>query len=50
MHKRRIKDLARQLLPMTPLTGELGVADLAVLERYADPNALLEAGSSGSPR
>lgn len=23
-HKRRIKDLVRQLLPMTPLTGELG--------------------------
>ena len=43
-HKRRIKDLARQLLPMTPLTGELGVADLAVLERYADPNALLRLG------
>ncbi len=38
------KDLARQLLPMTPLTGELGVADLAVLERYADPNALVKLG------
>jgi transposase len=44
LHKRRIKDLARQLLPMTPLTGELGVADLAVLERYADPTALLKLG------
>lgn len=43
-HKRRIKDLVRQLLPMTPLTGDLGIADLAVLERYADPNALLKAG------
>jgi transposase len=43
-HKRRIKDLVRQLLPMTPLTGELGVTDLAVLERYADPNALLKLG------
>ena len=43
-HKVRIKDLVRQLLPMTPLTGDLGVADLAVLERWADPNALLEAG------
>jgi transposase len=43
-HKRRIKDLVRQVLPMTPLTGELGVADLAVLERWADPNALLQAG------
>ncbi len=45
-HKRRIKDLARQLLPMTPLTGELGVADLAVLERYADPRALAKAGQA----
>lgn len=44
LHKRRIKDLARQLLPMTPLTGDLGIADLAVLERYADPNALLKLG------
>jgi transposase len=44
LHKRRIKDLVRQLLPMTPLTGDLGVADLAVLERWADPNALLKAG------
>lgn len=44
LHKRRIKDLARQLLPMTPLTGDLGVADLAVLEHHADPNALLRLG------
>ena len=44
-HKVRIKDLVRQLLPMTPLIGDLGVADLAVLERWADPNALLEAGA-----
>lgn len=43
-HKRRIKDLVRQLLPMTPLTGDLGVADLAVLERYANPNALIRLG------
>jgi transposase len=43
-HKRRIKDLVRQLLPMTPLTGDLGVADLAVLERYADPNVLVRLG------
>jgi transposase len=43
-HKRRIKDLTRQLMPMTPLTGELGVADLAVLEKYADPTALLKLG------
>ena len=44
LHKRRIKDLVRQLLPMTPLTGDLGVADLAVLERFADPNILVNAG------
>jgi transposase len=43
-HKRRIKDLVRQVLPMTPLTADLGVADLAVLERYADPNRLLRLG------
>jgi len=43
-HKRRIKDLVRQLLPMSPLLGDLGVADLAVLERYADPNALIRLG------
>jgi hypothetical protein len=29
---------------MTPLTGDLGLADLAVLERYADPNALVKLG------
>jgi transposase len=45
-HKRRIKDLVRQLMPATPLTGDLGVADLAVLERYADPNALLRLGKT----
>jgi transposase len=46
-HKRRIKDLVRQLLPTSPLTGELGVADLAVLERTgADPHALLATGPS----
>ena len=43
-HKVRIKDLVRQLLPMTPLAGDLGVADLAVLERWADPNLLVKAG------
>jgi transposase len=44
-HKRRIKDLVRQLLPTSPLVGELGMADLAVLERFgADPHALLAAG------
>jgi transposase len=43
-HKRRIKDLTRQLLPTSPLTGDLGQADLEVLERWADPRALLAAG------
>jgi transposase len=44
-HKRRIKDLVRQLLPCSPLTGELGVADLAVLQATGgDPHALLAAG------
>jgi transposase len=28
-HKTRIKDLVRQLMPMTPLTGDIGKADLA---------------------
>jgi hypothetical protein len=40
-HKRRIKDLVQQLLPASPLIGELGQADLAVLERWADPHALV---------
>jgi hypothetical protein len=40
-HKVRIKDLVRQLMPMTALTGDLGKADLAVLEAHADPRALL---------
>ena len=43
-HKVRTGDLVRQLMPMTPLTGDLGQADLAVLEHYADPRALLAAG------
>jgi transposase len=45
-HKRRIKDLVRMLMPVSPLTGDIGRADLAVLERYADPNALLAAGKA----
>lgn len=43
-HKVRIKDLVRQLFPMTPLSGDLGAADLAVLDRYANPNALVKLG------
>ena len=42
----RIKDLVRQLMPMTPLTGDLGKADLAVLEACADPCALLAVSSA----
>ena len=44
-HKTRIKDLVRQLMPVTPLTGDLGKADLAVLEHYGDP-----AGTAGGRR
>jgi Transposase IS116/IS110/IS902 family len=43
-HKRRLKELVRQLLPTSPLVGELGQADLAVLERFPDPHALVAAG------
>ena len=43
-HKRRIKDLVHQLLPASPLIGELGQADLAVLERWADPHVLVAVG------
>jgi hypothetical protein len=45
-HKRRIKDLARHLLPLSPLAGDLRAADLAVLQRYADPRALARAGQA----
>jgi transposase len=44
-HKVRIKDLVRQVLPMSPLVGDLGAADLAVLERHADPSSLVKAGT-----
>lgn len=41
-HKRRIAELARQVMPTigTALTKGLSRADLAVLERYADPRKL----------
>jgi transposase len=45
LHKRRIKDLVRQLMPMTPLTADLGASDLAVLQRWADPNVLVSVGA-----
>lgn len=45
-HKLRLRELARQAMPMLDeaITGELAVADVAVLERYGDPRALLRAG------
>jgi hypothetical protein len=45
-HKVRLKDLVRQLMPLTPLTGDVGQADLAVLEQWADPRALLQLGKT----
>jgi hypothetical protein len=45
-HKVRLKDLVRQLMPLTPLTGDVGQADLAVLEQWADPRALLRLGKA----
>jgi hypothetical protein len=45
-HKVRLKDLVRQLRPLTPSTGDLGQADLAVLEQWADPRALLRLGKA----
>lgn len=47
-HKVRIKDLVRQLLPMTPLRGEFGKADAAVLEvTGGDPHQVLDLGPDG---
>lgn len=45
-HKVRLRELARQAMPMLDeaITGELAGADVAVLERYGDPRALLRAG------
>jgi hypothetical protein len=33
-------------MPMAPLTGDIGKADLAVLERFADPGALMAVGAT----
>jgi transposase len=44
LHKTRIKALVRQVMPMSPLAGKITHADLAVLERWADPNLLVRAG------
>jgi transposase len=45
-HKVRLRDLARQAMPMLDeaISGELTHADVAVLERYGDPRALLRVG------
>ncbi|WP_034088313.1 IS110 family transposase [Streptacidiphilus albus] len=43
-HKVRLRDLVRQIMPDSPLHADLGVADLAVLEHYADPHALVRLG------
>jgi transposase len=46
MHKTRIRDLARQAFPTLndAVPSELTLTDLAVLERYGDPRAMLAAG------
>ena len=42
-----VPDQVRQLLPTSPLVGDLGHADLAVLEATgADPHALLRCGQA----
>jgi transposase len=44
-HKTRIRDLVRQLLPISPLRAELGKGDLAVLTRTGGhPGRLVEMG------
>ena len=47
-HKIRIRDLARQTMPMIDdvITGVIGAGDIAVLERYGDPRRMLQAGRS----
>jgi transposase len=47
VHKTRLKDLVRQLLPETPLRGALSQADLVLLERTgADPHHLVRLGKA----
>jgi transposase len=47
VHKTRLKDLVRQLLPLSPLDGDLTNADLAVLlETGADPQHLVRLGQA----
>jgi transposase len=47
LHKTRIKALVRQVMPMSPLGGKITHADLAVLDRWGDPNLLVRAGRKG---
>ena len=47
VHKTRLKDLVRQLLPLSPLDGDLTNADLAVLlATGADPHHLARLGKA----
>jgi hypothetical protein len=48
--RQRIKDPVRQLLPKNPLTGDLGVADLAAPDRWADANALVKSACASAHR
>lgn len=45
-HKTRVRELARQVMPTVAqvFTNKMGKADLAVLEHYGDPRALLALG------
>ena len=46
--KVRLRELARQVMPMidAAVSGELSKGDVAVLERYGDPRAMLRAGKA----
>lgn len=46
LHKTRIRDLARHVMPQVDevFTNKFGKADLAVLEHYSDPRAIVAAG------
>ncbi len=47
VHKTRLKDLVRQLLPLSPLQGDLTHTDVAVLlETGADPHHLVRLGKA----
>lgn len=46
LHKRRVRELARILMPMidAAIKSEIGDADMTLLGQYADPRAMLAAG------